>query len=301
MKLITKISRIVYILNLFTLLITPLTPLYAAPQVETKCETPITVFDNKKTSIDINVPLAGGTTCKDLDECPKIVVPADKMIYSIKASIKQTAPAPTTPYTPTVSIGTSSFPAVSLKTIDTAPQSFTICSDNSTSCNDPKPCSKLNFATANFPVNFKGEREIPLHITLSAGKYTIENLEVVFGSQTVSSSGGILPCNRNQDNPSTPWNDTVECGVCHFLLLIQLIIQYLLKLMVYITVLAMTIGGTMYMVAAGNTSIVNTAKQMINYAVVGFVVMLTAWIFINTVFFVLKFNNPLGGQWFIAC
>lgn len=99
----------------------------------------------------------------------------------------------------------------------------------------------------------------------------------------IPANAGLVPCGRTVDDPATTLNEATPCTICHLVLGVEGIIQWGLKVMTYIAVAVIVAMGILYIVSAGNDSLMETAKKGITASLVGFVVMLGAWLMVNTV------------------
>lgn len=85
-------------------------------------------------------------------------------------------------------------------------------------------------------------------------------------------------------------SDIIKCGrpgqdmctLCDMISGMNNIIQYLMKISIGVALLAFSIGGVMYVVSAGDTGQINTAKSVMKNAAIGFVVIFAGWLIINT-------------------
>lgn len=112
------------------------------------------------------------------------------------------------------------------------------------------------------------------------------------------STGGLVPCGRMVDNLDTAWNETEHCKLCHIIILAKNIIDLLIKLAGIIALLAIVIGGFIYIVSAGNASLISNAKNGITKALWGFVIIFVAWVVINVMMALFGFIDPTGdGSW----
>ena len=110
--------------------------------------------------------------------------------------------------------------------------------------------------------------------------------------------GGIVPCGRLADNPSTSWIESQPCEICHSVILASEIINFLMGLVSLITILAIVVAGIIYTKAGGDTSLILVAKQNMNKILYGFVVVFVAWAIVNVSMILFGFNDPLGdGRW----
>ncbi len=176
---------------------------------------------------------------------------------------------------------------------------FEICSDSSAPplCSDSSDCDSLFLPTSCGSPS--GECEIPLKIfSMQVGDYTLKNLEVIYAERVPVTTGGLVPCGREWNDPDTSWNDTDPCRLCHLVILASLIINFLMGLVVLISILALVVAGLIYVKTGGDSSLITAAKQNVNKILYGFVIVFVAWAIINLVMVLLGFNDPIGdGSW----
>lgn len=143
--------------------------------------------------------------------------------------------------------------------------------------------------------------EVPLTIfSVMGGDYTLQNLRISYGKLVPITIGGLVPCGREDDNSSTRWDETKPCNLCHLVLMIQLIIDFLLKLSAVVALFAIVLGGLLYIFSSGNQSRMESAKSGIKYALLGFVIIFIAWAMVATVLAILGYIDPLNGEWYIV-
>jgi len=110
--------------------------------------------------------------------------------------------------------------------------------------------------------------------------------------------GGIVPCDRLVDDTSTPWIELQPCKICHLVILAYEIINFLMKIVALITVLAMIIAGLIHVKAGGDAGLVLAAKQGMNKILLGFVVVFISWVIVNVAMILFGYNDPSGdGDW----
>ena len=110
--------------------------------------------------------------------------------------------------------------------------------------------------------------------------------------------GGIVPCDRLVDDTSTPWIELQPCKICHLVILAYEIINFLMKIVALITVLAMIIAGLIHVKSGGDASLILAAKQGMNKILLGFVIVFISWVIVNVAMILFGFNDPLGdGSW----
>jgi len=172
---------------------------------------------------------------------------------------------------------------------------ISVCSDGTTTCSNAAPCAALTAAMLGCLPDAKGDCEFDLEIySMQAGNYTLDNLEVVYGKQIPVTTGGLMPCGRVWDDPATSWIDSDPCTLCHFIILASEIINFLMGLVAVVALLALIIGGLLYVKTAGDAGLITMAKQNINKIFSGFVIIFIAWLIVNVIMVLFGFTDPLG-------
>lgn len=113
--------------------------------------------------------------------------------------------------------------------------------------------------------------------------------------------GGIIPCNKQLDNPDTAWKENEQCSACSMVLMGQLTIEFLVQIAAVFATLAIIIGGFLYIFAVGRASTTEKAKSIIKYTIIGFIVVFIAWSIISSVLATMGYTDPLGGEWYSIC
>ena len=114
-------------------------------------------------------------------------------------------------------------------------------------------------------------------------------------------AAGVIPCGRSVDDSSTPTvNETDRCTICHIIVGGQWIIKWGLQVMTYAAIAVIVAMAIFYIVSTGNEGMMTIAKGGITASLVGFAIMLGAWLIINTVLNIMVVNdtdseNPLFG------
>ncbi len=114
-------------------------------------------------------------------------------------------------------------------------------------------------------------------------------------SVVTGDTGGLVPCGHGSD----PAN---RCTLCDLFVGVQRIIQWGKNILVAVALTAMVVGGIMYIVSAGNQQMMESAKNVIKQALVGVIIVLGAWLIINTVMWLIVVKNDMGvgagGSWY---
>lgn len=123
-----------------------------------------------------------------------------------------------------------------------------------------------------------------------------------------SENAGLVPCGRTCDDPNTENDETKICTLCHLLLLIQNITDWIFMVMTYIAFAVLVAMGILYIVSTGKPQLTGMAKNGIWTALVGFAIVLLGWVAVNVVLFVLadgalgtdtaNFSVKTNGKWF---
>lgn len=114
-------------------------------------------------------------------------------------------------------------------------------------------------------------------------------------------SAGFIPCGRHLNDPDTSWNECSTCGLCSLVLMAQLTIEFLVRFSAVAATLAIVIGGFRYILAAGRQDQVAKAKSMIQFVLVGFIIIFVAWTAVDTLLTVFGYIDPVAGEWYTAC
>ncbi|MEI8344259.1 MAG: pilin [Candidatus Moraniibacteriota bacterium] len=100
-----------------------------------------------------------------------------------------------------------------------------------------------------------------------------------------TASGGIISCGRGGQP---------MCTLCDLIIGIHAIIIYLLKIAIGLALTIFTVAGVMYIVSVGNSGMIELAKGAMKNAILGFVIILAAWLMINTLLLVIGARTNLG-------
>lgn len=117
--------------------------------------------------------------------------------------------------------------------------------------------------------------------------------------------GGLVPCGRDCDDPSTGGIDESRpCQLCHFFIMFDRIVDFIMFTLVpIVAVLMLVIGGIMFFLATGNPGALTQAKSVITSVIVGLIIIYAAWIIVNMFLAVIGVANTNFGisiqNWFI--
>ena len=111
-------------------------------------------------------------------------------------------------------------------------------------------------------------------------------------------AAGIVPCGQTKDDPDTPGIiESKPCTLCHIVIGANGLIQWGLNIMTVIGITVIFAMGVLYIVSAGDEGMMKIAKEGMKAALIGFTVMLLAWLIVNIVLTVLvdKTKEPFLG------
>lgn len=115
--------------------------------------------------------------------------------------------------------------------------------------------------------------------------FVVVSVGAVFPMQYVSAEGsGLVPCGTGNTSP---------CTLCHLVNGVKNVIDWGMNVMTFFAIAVVVAMGIVYIVSAGNPSMMTTAKNGIKSTLIGFALMLGAWIIVNT-FMTTLANNGVG-------
>jgi hypothetical protein len=106
---------------------------------------------------------------------------------------------------------------------------------------------------------------------------------LLFAFSSTALAAGIVPC-----------GDTTPCTLCHLIVGIKNLVDWGLKIALPLAVLGIVISGILYMVSAGNSKLIETAKTGLWAGLIGFTIVLAAWLIVNVVITMLSGSGSLG-------
>ncbi|MGK2849075.1 MAG: pilin [Minisyncoccota bacterium] len=91
-------------------------------------------------------------------------------------------------------------------------------------------------------------------------------------------SAGLVPCGRTIGTAE----EQQPCTVCHIAVEGNRIVAYLLRIMTIVAITVIVAMAILYIVSTGDDGMMKTAKGGMKAALVGFAIMLGAWLIVNT-------------------
>ena len=123
-------------------------------------------------------------------------------------------------------------------------------------------------------------------LTLSASSF-FAFLIILSFSHFASAASGLVPCGTGATDP---------CTLCHLIVGFKGLLDWGMTILIVAAITAITISGVMYIMSSGNPGLITSAKGLLTNALVGFALMLGAWLIINTTLTLLSVKADLGIQ-----
>ncbi|MFZ2188474.1 MAG: hypothetical protein WAV73_02870 [Candidatus Moraniibacteriota bacterium] len=92
-----------------------------------------------------------------------------------------------------------------------------------------------------------------------------------------SAASGLVPCGLGSNDP---------CTLCHLIVGIQGLIQWGMGILITLSITAISIAGVMYVVSSGDPTLTKQAKSFVTSTLIGFALMLGAWLIVNATLWV---------------
>ncbi len=90
-------------------------------------------------------------------------------------------------------------------------------------------------------------------------------------------AAGVIPCGSGANDP---------CTICHFIVGFKNLIDWGKNILIALSITMMTIAGVIYIISSGDPEMIKRAKSLAVNTVIGFSLMLGAWLMINTTFWI---------------
>lgn len=95
--------------------------------------------------------------------------------------------------------------------------------------------------------------------------------------------GGLVPCGRSHDDPTTKLKEDQPCTLCHLFLLINRIIIFVRNLAFLVAAIFIVAGGLMMLLSGAYQGLRERGKKVVSSAVIGLVVMLLSWVIVSSI------------------
>jgi hypothetical protein len=119
-------------------------------------------------------------------------------------------------------------------------------------------------------------------------KYLVIPLLIFFLLPGLVSATGLVPCGPGTGEP---------CTVCHFLVLIKNIIDFLTEVAFGLVAVMILYGALLFFLAGGQEQKIRQGREVITTAVYGLAIVLLSWIIINTLIQIFVNPGVLQGPW----
>jgi hypothetical protein len=115
--------------------------------------------------------------------------------------------------------------------------------------------------------------------------------------------GGLVPCGRTCDDKCTKNCECAPCTLCHLFVLFKRIVDFLtINIIFPLAILMIVIGGVMFLTAGGDPGRIGGAKKILTATIIGLVIILTAWLLVDTVImFLVPASSPFQNWETIDC
>jgi len=107
---------------------------------------------------------------------------------------------------------------------------------------------------------------------------------------STADAAGIVPCGRNAGTAE----EMQPCTLCHLFIGIHRIIEWGFKILTFVAVASLVGAGIMYIISAGNEKMMETAKNLTKHTLMGFAIVLGAWLIVNYSMILLSKQDDLG-------
>jgi len=102
------------------------------------------------------------------------------------------------------------------------------------------------------------------------------------------SKAALVPCGRSDQGGKM-------CTLCDFIVGIKGLIDYGFIIMVVVALAMLIVAAVVYTVSAGDEGMMTTAKGLLKNVLIGFAIILGAWLIINTTMWVLGTKGSTDG------
>lgn len=105
--------------------------------------------------------------------------------------------------------------------------------------------------------------------------------------------GSIVPCGRSCNVESTNIDESKDCTLCHLLILVQNIFNFIKSLMILLAIFFIMIAGIIYIVSTGNSRMKSLAKGIITKTLTGLAIFFLSWMIILTILKFISYNSKV--------
>jgi hypothetical protein len=145
-----------------------------------------------------------------------------------------------------------------------------------------------------FPIYLGEECCQPPHLGSQWAEF---NFNLVPGPSPPS-GGGLVPCGRGTDDPSTPWKETDPCQLKHLFILVRNIISFFFERIVPLSLVLLLIAtGVIFYLSWGLPETTIKIKELWLAAGKGYLIIFLAWLIVNFILVILGYKFGAFGHW----
>jgi preprotein translocase subunit SecG len=115
----------------------------------------------------------------------------------------------------------------------------------------------------------------------------------LFSLTSLPADAALVPCGRTPGE-GVPKAETSPCTLCHLFIGIHRIIEWGFKILTFVAIASLVGAGIMYIISAGNEKMMETAKNLAKHTLMGFAIVLAAWLIVNYTMILLSKKQDLG-------
>lgn len=110
---------------------------------------------------------------------------------------------------------------------------------------------------------------------------------------------GLVPCARNSNNPTTPYNEKEACGLKHVGFLLQNILDFVLwKLSLIVLAALAVVAAASTFFSFGSPDVITRMRAIFRSYLYGVLILVFAWAIVNIIMAVFGFNITFFGIWY---
>lgn len=94
---------------------------------------------------------------------------------------------------------------------------------------------------------------------------------------------GLVPCGRNSGTAA----EMAPCTLCHLVVGFQRLVEYGMYMVVTLALVGIFCAGVMYIISSGDENMMTQAKGFLKVSLIGFSVVIGAWLIVNVTMWVL--------------
>ena len=111
-------------------------------------------------------------------------------------------------------------------------------------------------------------------------------------------AGGIIPCGRNADDPTTNILENSPCSLCHIFILVKKIIDLSLLYAVFpLIVLLLAIAGLFFIISGGDPQKISKAKSILKGIGIGIIITFFSWLAIELIIMMIVPSSAPWKDW----